>query len=410
MKLKQKPEDFEVTELAELSLGDSGEFALYELEKIGWTTLDALAVIRRRWSMDRRRVSYGGLKDRHALTRQYVTILHGPRRDLHHQRLHLRYLGRTAEPFGPAMIRGNRFHITLRDLTPVEAQAIATAITEIQAAGLPNYFDDQRFGSVTPQREFIAREMLLGRFDRALWLALAAPYEFDRAADKRLKATLRQHWNDWPTCKAQLPRSHARSIVDYLIVHPQDYRGAIARLRPELLSLYLAAYQSDLWNRILCRWLAQCFAPADLATLRLKHRTLLAPRRSLAHPCTLTFPLPSARVKPGPEYADWLPLAEEVLREDGLTLAQMQVKGLRKPYFAKGDRFAFVSPDHLTLTQEADDLHPGRLKCHLHFDLPRGSYATILIKRLQAREARSPVEQGHGSDTPVSPTSPLTQE
>jgi tRNA pseudouridine13 synthase len=69
MKLKQLPDDFQVEELTELVPGDQGSFAFYRLDKKGWTTLDALQAVRRRWHLDWQRLSYGGLKDRHALTR-----------------------------------------------------------------------------------------------------------------------------------------------------------------------------------------------------------------------------------------------------------------------------------------------------------------------------------------------------
>ena len=56
------------------------------------------------------------------------------------------------------------------------------------AKGVPNYFDDQRFGSVAGEGgEFIARLLVQGRFEDALRLALAAPYEYDRAAQKKEK-------------------------------------------------------------------------------------------------------------------------------------------------------------------------------------------------------------------------------
>ena len=68
MKLKQLPEDFQVEELTDVVGGTEGPFAFYQLEKEGWTTPDALAAVRRRWKLDVNRVSYGGLKDRHART------------------------------------------------------------------------------------------------------------------------------------------------------------------------------------------------------------------------------------------------------------------------------------------------------------------------------------------------------
>ena len=48
MKVKQQPEDFQVEERTDMAPGE-GPFALYRLEKRGWTTPDALQVVRRRW-------------------------------------------------------------------------------------------------------------------------------------------------------------------------------------------------------------------------------------------------------------------------------------------------------------------------------------------------------------------------
>jgi tRNA pseudouridine13 synthase len=93
------------------------------------------------------------------------------------------------------------------------------------------------------------------------------------------------------------------------------------------------------------------------------------------------LPLPSARVKPEPDAA-WLPIAEEVLRGEGLTLAELKIKGMQKPFFSKGDRAGCVRPVNLAHESETDDLNRGRRKLTLRFDLPRGAYATMLVKRV----------------------------
>src|SRR5262245_48078325 len=97
MKLKQSPDDFRVEELTDYVAGDRGDFALYRLEKMDWTTPDALSLLRRRWRIQPRRVSCGGLKDRHALTVQHLTIFHGPRRNLAQQGVKVTYLGQSAD-------------------------------------------------------------------------------------------------------------------------------------------------------------------------------------------------------------------------------------------------------------------------------------------------------------------------
>ncbi|MBX9624814.1 MAG: tRNA pseudouridine(13) synthase TruD [Gemmataceae bacterium] len=387
MKLKQRPDDFVVEERTDAAPGPAGEFAFYRLDKTGWTTPDALAVVRRRWQLDFRRLSYGGLKDRHAVSSQHFTVYRGPERGLEQDGIRVTYLGRRAGPFTAADIRANRFRIVLRSMSGADIAAAERALGEVGAAGLPNYFDDQRFGSAGGADQFVAREMVFGRFEAALKLALAAPYEYDRPAAKSEKQLLRDKWGDWPALKAELPKGHARSLVDYLVHHPTDYKGAVARLRPDLQGLYLAAYQSFLWNRVLAAWLTRHLPAADLAGVDLKLGRVPVPVRvsDEARPTWqgLTLPLPSARVKPD-QAAEWAGLVEGVLRDEGLTLAELRVKGLQKPFFSKGDRPGCVRPEGVEHQTGPDDLNRGRLLLRLGFDLPRGSYATMLVKRITA--------------------------
>src|SRR5262245_31228744 len=143
MKLKQQPEDFQVDELTDLAPASQGPHALYRLEKRGWSTPDAVAAIRRRWKIDFRRLSYGGLKDRHARTLQYFTIYRGPQRNLTHQEIKVVYLGQVADAYSSGNIRANRFRIVLRDLREPQTSAVEQAVAEIRQSGVPNYYDDQ---------------------------------------------------------------------------------------------------------------------------------------------------------------------------------------------------------------------------------------------------------------------------
>jgi tRNA pseudouridine13 synthase len=386
MKLKQRPEDFHVEERTDVEAGQAGEFAYYRLEKRGRTTPDAVAAVQQRWKLDPRRISFGGLKDRHAHTIQYLTIHRGPTRNLSQEGLTLTYLGRIARPYVSEDIRANRFRITLRDLGPDDVSGIESAIPELATVGVPNYFDDQRFGSVTGTA-FIAREMVLGNFEAALRLALVEPYEFDRPRERREKEILAAHWGDWPAARAELPDGHARRVAGYLAHHPTDFRGACALLRPELQGLYLAAWQGHLWNRMLARWLTDRVPADQLVRLQLKGGEVVLPRDiAVAHARewdTMLIPLPSARLKVDPQ-APWAGVVEAVMAEEGIPLAEMRIKGMRRPFFSKGDRAAKVSVSGLTAAPGDDEEHAGRRKMTLEFELPRGCYATMVVKRLTA--------------------------
>ncbi len=385
MILKQNPDDFRVEELTDARPQAAGPFAFYRLEKTGWTTPDALAAVRRRWNIDHRRLSYGGLKDRHARTTQYFTILHGPARKLAHERIGVDYLGQLHEPFSSHHIRSNRFDITLRKVDDTALGHAETALAEINAIGVPNYFDDQRFGSVRPGEPFIARAMVGGDFETALKLALAAPYEYDRAPQKKEKALLHEHWAEWRLLMDKLPRGHARSLVSYLVHHANDFRGAVARLRPELRGLYLSAYQSHLWNRILARWLERNVPAEDLLSAGLRMGDVPMPRRLTPEQLSLvmmtSLPLPSARTKLADD-DPIKPIVDAVLAEEGLTLPEMQIKGVRELFFSKGDRPAHLLPGNLRWSSADDESHPGRKKLSLAFELARGSYATLIVKRI----------------------------
>ncbi len=135
MKLKQHPDDFQVEEITDVAPGAEGPFALYRLEKRGWTTPDAIAAIRRRWKIDQRRVSYGGLKDRHAHTIQYLTIFRGPQRNLSHHTVDLTFLGQVSDPFLSQSIRANRFCIVIRDMSADSVQEAQAALEQVRRYG-----------------------------------------------------------------------------------------------------------------------------------------------------------------------------------------------------------------------------------------------------------------------------------
>jgi tRNA pseudouridine13 synthase len=387
MKLKQDPDDFQVEELTDVRAGPDGPFAFYRLAKRGWSTPDALSAIRRRWQLTMDRLQWGGLKDRHAATTQFVSIFRGPQRNFEQPNIHLEYLGQIHEPYSAAAIAGNRFQICVRHLTDAQIQAALSSIEVVNRDGVPNYFDDQRFGSVGNEPDFIARRMIRGEFEDALRLALAEPYPYDRAIIKREKSILREHWGRWAECKPLLPRGHARSLVDYLVHHPTDYRGAVARLRPDLQGLFLAAYQSYLWNAIFGAWIAESFAADELLPLELRLGNTPAPKSLNDEQCakwhSANLPLPAARWRLDPS-AEYAPAAQRILAVEGFAWEDIKIKGLRKPFFTKGERATWCIPADLAAEPGDDERNAGRSKLTLKFVLPRGSYATLVVKRLLA--------------------------
>ncbi len=384
MKLKCQPEDFRVEELPLVSPGGPGRDVFYRLTKRGLGTIEAVQAICRRWNLASRRVSYAGLKDRHAATVQYLTIVDGPPHPATGPNFELEPVGRLPHPYGPQHFRGNRFDIVLRDLTEDELRRTSFEIESLPRDGLPNYFDDQRFGSVGFSGQFIGHAWLLGDHERALRLALAEPNPFDRPAMKSQKAVLRANWGRWAETKARLDRSPARSIVTYLVDHPTDYRGAFARLGRVYRTLYFSAFQSHLWNLFLAGWLEQSTRTDQRVPIELKAGTFPFPRRldreQIDTLIGSPIPLPSSR-NPLPS-GPLRNVVEEVLERFQLTWSGLRVKHLKDVFFSKGARAPLVFPENLDFRPIDDELYPGRRALSLSFELGKGSYATIMIKRI----------------------------
>jgi tRNA pseudouridine13 synthase len=371
MKLKCRPEDFRVEELPTIKPVGNGRFTFYRLTKRDIGTIEAVDSICRRWNLAGRRVSYGGLKDRHAVTVQYLTIVEGPRQAITTPHFELEPLGRLAHAFGPQHFRGNRFELVLRDLARADLDRASSEIARLSQDGLPNYFDDQRFGSVGYSGEFIGHAWLIGEYERALKLALAEANPFDRSQAKVQKSILREHWGQWSEAKARLERSSARSIVTYLVDHPADFRGAFARMKRELRTLYFSAFQSHLWNLILARWIERSTEPDQRVNIALKVGQFPFPRR-LAPEQVRTL------VPDGP----LAPVIHDVLTQYQLEWSQLRVKHLKDVFFSKGSRACLTFPEKLEVEAIDDELHVGRHGMRLSFELDRGSYATIMVKRI----------------------------
>lgn len=388
MKLKSQPDDFIVEELTDFQ-ASSGMFALYRLEKRSLGTPEAAQAIVGQWNLSRDAVHHGGLKDRHASTTQYVTIHRGPRTDLVDRSFKLIYLGQVPRQFTAKDIQSNRFEITLRNLSKTAVDAAMSRLDSLATGGLVNYFDDQRFGSLGVSGTFIAHPWCMGNYERALYLAIAEPNVHDRPREKEQKAILREFWGRWMECKDRLDRSHRRSIVTYLCDHPTNFKRAIALLRPDLRSIYLSAFQSFLWNRWLSAIIEARLDPSQRSTIESDCGPLWVPAIQAADQTIeidwlekLELPLPSARQHDWP--VNDFPHLEKILNNLEMQVTEIRLKFPRDTFFSRGCRNAWLRVDNLQFDFDTDDQSPDRMKLRLQFSLPRGAYATMVVKYISA--------------------------
>ncbi len=386
MRYKTQSEDFIVEEQTRLAFVPQGQFAVYRVRKRGVTTLSVQAQMARALNVPQSNVVFPALKDKDAIAVQHVAVRGSGPASLTGNGYRADFMGRCLRPLGPADIVANRFTLVLRDLSDKETQHIQGRLGQVSEFGLPNYFDQQRFGSLAPGQEHIGKSILRRDAEGALRAYLSHPFVGDPRPVRKFKTIAAANWGDWNALFDAAPRpSNYRSVLTYLRDHPQptetESRKALNLITRRLLSIYLAAYQSLLWNRIAADYL---FAQLeDLPSYLEIADEWLPIYHELPTRFDLSIPLPNHRAT----YADPDLAAgvRNVLSVEGLSLNDLKARILKKAYLFKGKRALLLFPQDTSVSpSEPDEDFPGRSKLTLAFTLPRGSYATLVVKAAAA--------------------------
>jgi tRNA pseudouridine13 synthase len=384
MKLKQRPEDFVVTESWRFDEDPAGQHYVYLMDKQKLTTFDAVDRICARFKIQHANVSYCGLKDKQGRTTQLVAV-RGQQIELQDPDLRLKFLGRSASPLTAANTTSNRFAVTVRDLSQEDLAKLTGSVAEVHRLGVVNYFDSQRFGALKHGQGFVAKEFLRGDFETALKNLIARPSELDVTDDARVKGFWKEHWGEWERRNPFPGAEKYRRIIKYLAGHPDDFRGAILRTEPRWRALQVFAYQSWLWNEGAKAYLKDVVGITRLVPVRYQVGVLLFPRELDSATADLlrdrTFPLLAPDTKFTDEKVKRAAMA--VMKRDDMTLASLRVPNTPEIHFDHEERPLFVQPGRLTVgAPQRDELNQGRFRVNVAFTLPPGAYATLVVKRL----------------------------
>ncbi|MGY4707669.1 tRNA pseudouridine(13) synthase TruD [Candidatus Bipolaricaulota sp. J31] len=384
MRLKARPEDFRVEELIELPRGP-GSYVYFRVEKRGIPTMAAQVLLARALGVPPKEVFFPALKDAHAVAIQYASVRGAKRDRVELPGLSAEAVGRGPRRLSPRDLVGNAFRIVVRDLAEDEAEGLAGELMRHGEEGFPNYFDEQRFGSLGEEGS-PGKAVLLRDAERALRFYLAEELRGDPEEVRTFKRLAREHWGDWGFLLHHAPKpSNFRSVLAFLSDHPRDFRKALNLIPPRLLSLFLSAYQSLLWNRILGRWISREFPEA--VGLEIAGESFPMPRRvpeeMRGKLKDERLPLPSNRAR---YRGEWEAIAEEVLAEEGISFKDLKARIVERAYLSKAERPIWCFPEELEVGEiRPDELFPGRYALEVSFVLFPGSYATLLVRCARVR-------------------------
>ena len=391
MRIKRSPEDFQVEEILKFPSDRKGKHFVHLMRKRKMDTLQALGIVARRAGVSSREIGIAGLKDKQGVTTQYISIP-GRKVEFRLPGLEVRFVGRSPRPVDSSMSEGNRFRIRVAGLSREEAEGLEERLGEARSHGVPNYFDDQRFGCVKHGQGFILRSLLAGRPGDALRDLVSAPSKYDPPGMASLKEALRRSWGDWAACERIGRKLGVQRVFGYLISNPGDLFGAFRMVPLSIRLIHLYAYQSLLWNRALSDFIKRNIPREDRFPLRSLVGRLQAHRRLPSGKVSFwkkaVLPLPAGDLRLGRRKESG-PAAElegallGALAREGLALEDLRLPKATGLSFKSEDRRILLLPAELKASPPArDPSRRGEWTRALSFRLPRGAYASLVVKAL----------------------------
>lgn len=399
--LKQRPEDFLVEEQPLYEPSGEGEHLYLFIEKRGLTTIEAVQRVAKCFRMNKRNIGYAGMKDKHAVTRQHLSLwLPGAKNDdiaesLERLKNDTKMGVHWAERHGNKLRRGhhggNRFVLRVREVEPTAVVRAKPILDRLEKSGVPNFVGEQRFG-YRQNSHTMGRHLLRGEYEAVLDELLGSDYETESEYVREGRAHYRagrytEALEVWPKVLR-----YDRQALDAL---RQGKRGrdAVACIDPAQRKFLVSAWQSDVFNQVLDRRLrGGSFDRLLVGDLAWKHdnRSVFVVDEEAAS----TDNAPGGRaerieVSPsGPLWGVDMPrptgepgdIELAALRDSGITEPELagqaddpgiDAEGRRRPL-----RIKLRDPD---LSGGVDEHGPY---VRVSFELTRGAYATMVMREL----------------------------
>ena len=400
--IRQLVDDFAVEEITNRVETTNGKYLIAELTKRNWDTHRLIRELSRILRVSQDRFGWAGTKDKRALTKQRISIWDMSEEELSRVRLkdvELTPVGRSNKKISLGDLWGNRFKITIRDiaLSVDETLDRVKNITRELEKGAPDFFGVQRFGENRPVTHVVGEAMAKGNFKDAALTYIARPFP-DETEDIRHARKYVQDTGDFKGGLKIYPLrlQFERAMMNYLIAHPDDHVGAFRVLSPNLQKMFLHAYQSYIFNIILSRRIE-----AGLSINEAYDGDVVCFKNEVGMPDTsrlqkvtldnleginnligrgrafVTAPLVGydTRFSEGRQGE----IERDIIRELNIDTEGFKVSGMPE-IASKGLRreiVMHVKPEFLVME---DEVNEGKTKVVLEFTLPKGSYATVVLR------------------------------
>jgi len=353
----KEPEDFIVEELLLYEPSGTGTHTYFAIRKRNLSTMEAINRIARELQVPTRDFGYAGLKDKKAITTQVLSVEGvAPERILKIEQpaIEVLWVERHTHKLRVGHLRGNRFELTLRDISHDAVSLVETVMEKLVIEGVPNRFGTQRFGNKNDSH-LIGKALMKAEWETVVRYMLA---------------------DDAPQVD-----SVARRIQQELARKPVE--KVVTSIPYRLRKLYLSAYQAYLFNTVLEKRMPHLgkLLAGDVAVKHSNGAPFLVGDPTVEQPRASAFEIsPSGPIfgyKMRMPTGDVFTLETSILTEEGVRLEKFRkVVGIRLP----GTRRPLRMPIQL---HEVSAIDSSTGIC-LGFTLPAGGYATVVVEELLA--------------------------
>jgi len=401
--IRQITEDFRVNEITNREEGEAGRYLILELVKDDWDSHHLIRDISRILRISQKRFGLAGTKDRRAITRQKMSISDMSEEEtsrINLKGVELNVIGRSNRPVVMGDLYGNEFRITIRDID-LENKALEERVgltcSEIEENSIANFFGSQRFGTNRPVTHLVGDAIIRGDFEKAAMTYIAKPFPGESEDAKSAREYI------WETGdlkeglkKMPLFLRYERAMLDYLIANPKDFVGSFSVLPKNLRSMFVHALQSIIFNKTLSSRIKRgipineamagdvvCFRndkgfPDVRRTQKVTSdnsdgiNNLIKRKRAF-----VTAPIVGhqTEILEGTQgYIEREILEELSIRPEDFRIDQAP------DFSSKGLRRGMVLASNVKYDVGTDEMNDGKTKVDLRFSLPKGSYATVVLR------------------------------
>ena len=400
--IKTIPADFYVREVTNREEQEEGKYLIVELTKENWDTHNVIRELSRRLRVSRNRIGFAGTKDKFAVTKQKISIWDTTAKELEHVKItdvSLKILGRSNKAVSLGDLYGNEFEIVIRNLE-AKREAIKDKISVItneieNSGGICNFFGIQRFGISRPITHVVGKHLITSTIKEAVMSYLSDIFPDESEETKQARRLCKN--GELKECLKIMPLRYERSMLNELVKSKENYRSAFSALPQNLQKLFVHAYQAYLFNLVLSHRIEHnlpfheavvgdmvCFRnelglanPGKVEKVtadKIDAMNRLVKRNR----AFVTAPIFGSET----EFADGEigEIERKVLEDEAIELNNFNI-GTIPELSSKGTRRPIIVP--VTISKEEiseDELNPGQHKAKLNFFLPKGSYATVLLR------------------------------